>query len=296
MKNQHSRSPKKKRRDTYSPYSLGLYVKCPKQYYFEYLDNYTSVYPHKKELKQIQVEAGKRRELIFGELLHIVLNAFLHLPAAERSEENLLALLKETWAGPRGKKGGFPDLEEEREWYREAINILKGFAQSQSLTPEIAYLPEAEREGGFVDANFLKVSLQPDVILAGKIDRIDKEKIGYHLIDYKSGRSEKDDEFQLMAYSILATEALGLPPTKASFLYLRSGNIKSFEPDEEATQHTKERVLEIAEQIRNEKDFSPQPTKMCYYCDYLEFCPAKEEAKKLISEYKGEDEVAELPF
>lgn len=286
----------KRPRDTYSPYSIGLYVKCPKQYYFEYLDNYTSVYPHKKELKQIQVDAGKRKELIFGELLHAVLNAFLHLSAAERSENSLLALLKETWAGPRGKKGGFPDLKEEREWYREALDTFQGFVQSQNLTPEIAYLPEIEKEGEFIDANFLKVPLRADIILAGKIDRMDKENNGYHLIDYKSGKSEKNDEFQLMAYSILATEALGLPPTKASYLYLRSGNIKSFEPNKEAIEHTKARVLEIAEKISSEKEFLPRPTKMCYYCDYLEFCPAKEKAKEFIAEYKGEDEIAELPF
>jgi putative RecB family exonuclease len=287
---------RKRIRDTYSPYSIGLYVKCPRQYYFEYLDNYTSVYPHKKQLKQIQVEAGKRRELIFGELLHIVLNVLLHQPEAERNEKKLISLLKENWAGPRGKKGGFPNLEEEREWYREAIAILKGFAQSQSLAPDIAYLPEVEKEGEFVDANFLKVPLQPDVILAGKIDRMDKEGDTCHLIDYKTGKGERDDEFQLMAYSILATEALGLPPTKASYLYLRSGNVKSFEPDKEAIARTKTKVLEIAEKIRSEKEFLPRPTKMCYYCNYLEFCPAKEKAKELIAEYKGEDEVAELPF
>jgi RecB family exonuclease len=286
----------KKRRDTYSPYSIGLYVKCPKQYYFEYLDNYTSVYPHKKQLKQIQVEAGKRRELIFGELLHIVLNIFLHQPEAERNEKKLMSLLKENWAGPRGKEGGFPDLEEEREWYRDALKILKEFAKNQPLDPDIAYLPEIEKEGEFVDANFLKVPLQPGTIIAGKIDRMDKEKDGYHLIDYKSGRSEKDDDFQLMAYSILAKESLGMPPTKASYLYLRSGNVKSFDPNAEAIERAKERVLKIAGQMKNEEEFSPRPTKMCYYCNYLEFCPAKEEAKKLITEYKGKDESAELPF
>jgi putative RecB family exonuclease len=98
-----------------------------------------------------------------------------------------------------------------------------------------------------------------------------------------------------MAYAILATEALGMAPTKASYLYLRSGNLKSFDPNEEAIGRTKSRVIKIAEQIRSEKEYKPRPTKMCYYCDYLEFCPAKEEAKKLIAEYKGK-EIEELPF
>lgn len=293
-----------KKRNAYSPYSIGIYTKCPKQYYFEYLDNYTSVYPNKQKLKQIQVEAGKRRELIFGELLHIVLNLFFHLSKGERSEERLLTLLKEVWMRgedkARKKKGGFPDLEDERDWYREATKILKGFYQTQDLSPTIAYLPEIEKEGEFIDANFLKVPLQSDVILAGKIDRIDKDppgadKGGFHLIDYKTGKSEEDDEFQLMVYSILAEGALGKPLAKASYLYLRSGNRKSFQPDEKGKVKAKEQVLEIAEKIRNDSEFSPHPTKLCYWCNYVEFCPAKEEAKKLIAEYKGE-ETEELPF
>jgi len=104
-----------KKRQSYSPYSIGLYVKCPRQYYFEYLDNYTSVYPNKQKIKQLQVEAGKRKELVFGDLLHRVLNLFFRMRQVERSEEKLLALLKEVWAGgkseARGKQGGFPEIE-----------------------------------------------------------------------------------------------------------------------------------------------------------------------------------------
>jgi len=288
-----------KKRKTYSPYSIGIYTKCPKQYYFEYLDNYTSVYPNKQKLKQIQVEAGKRKELIFGELLHIVLNLFFHLSEEERSEERLLTLLKEVWTREknkaREKNGGFPELEDERDWYREARDTLGKFYQSQDLSPTIAYLPEIEREGEFISANFLKVPLQSDVILAGKIDRIDKEKDGFHLIDYKTGKSEKDDEFQLTVYSILAEEALGKPPAKASYLYLRSGSLKSFQPDEKAKANAKAWVLEIAEKIRNDEELPPHPTKLCYWCNYLEFCPAKVEAKKHIAKYKGE-KPEKLPF
>jgi len=289
-----------KQKANQSPYSLKLYAKCPRQYYFEYLDNYTSAYQNKKRIKQIHIEAGKRKELIFGSILHIVLNDFFHLPEEERTKEQLMALLKKTWMGKsnkaRGKEGGFPDIDEERQWYRESLNILENFYNTQDLSPRLAYLPEKEGEDEFVKANFLKVPLRPDIILAGKIDRMDKTKDGYHLIDYKTGRSERDDDFQLMAYAILATEALGMPPTKASYLYLRSGNYRSFEPNKEAIGRTKARVIEIAEQIQGEKEFPPNPTKMCYYCDYLEFCPAKEEAKKLVAEYKGKEEVTDLPF
>lgn len=288
-----------KKRKAFSPYSIGLYTKCCKQYYFEYLDNYTSAYPNKQKIKQIQLEAGNRKELIFGGLLHGILNILFHLPENERTEEKTLTTLKKAWTkdkGARGKEGGFPDVGEEREWYKEAIDILKKFCQTQNLSPSLAYLPEIEKEDEFVKANLLKAPLQEDVILTGKIDRIDKEDESYHLIDYKTGRSEREDEFQLMAYSILTEEALGMKLAKASYLYLRSGNLKSFQPGEEAKAKAKARVLEVAEQIRNDKEFPPHPTKICNWCDYVEFCPAKEEVKKLIAEYKGKDAITDLPF
>ncbi len=287
-----------KSRQNYSPYSIGIYTRCPKQYYFEYLDNYTSTYPNKQKLKQIQVEAGNRKELVFGGLLHNILNIFFHLPESERTKDKMMTIFKETRTrneGARGKQGGLPDVEEERQWYQEAANILKNFCQNQNLSPFVAYLPEIEKEDEFIKANLLKAPIREDVTLTGKIDRIDKEKEGYHLIDYKTSKSEREDELQLMAYSILAEEALGMKLAKASYLYLRSGNLKSFNPIDKTKAETKKKLLEKAERIRTDKEFSPRPTKICCWCNYIEFCPVKEEAKKIISEYKGE-EPEELPF
>lgn len=293
------------KRQTYSPYSIGLFVKCPKQYYFEYLDNYTSAYPNKQKIKKIQIEAGNRRELVFGELLHIILNIFFHLPEGERSQEKLTALLEEHWTGgkreARGREGGFPNLKEERQWYKEAHEILHKFYKEQDLSPQTAYLPEIEKEGEFVGANFLKAPLEEDltasddVLVAGKIDRIDKEKGSYHIIDYKTGRREKDDSFQLMAYAVLAEKSLGIKAQKGSYLYLRSGRLKSFEITEEEKKKTREKIAKIAQKIKAETEFPPRPTKICNWCDYLEFCPAKEEASKLIADYKGETS-NDLPF
>src|SRR4030042_834094 len=128
-----------KTRDKFSPYSLHIYdAECAKQYYFEYLDAYTSDFRNKPKLKQILVEDGRSKDLVFGDVVHRTLNDFFHLPEKERTEENLIELLKKTWAGPRKKEGGFPKIEDEREHFKRARELLRRFIKEQKPHPEIA--------------------------------------------------------------------------------------------------------------------------------------------------------------
>lgn len=278
-----------KKREEFSPSALHLYDSiCHKRYYFEYLDPYSSHWENKRRLKQVQVEAGRRKDLIFGGLLHDVLNDFFHLPTDKRNEQTLLELLKTQWGGPRGKEGGFPNIEEEREFYAKASGMLKRFANEQELNPTTAYLPTGE-----IKKDLLKVPVEDGLTLIGVIDRVDKEDGSYHLVDYKTGK-EKDDDFQLMTYSILSEKALGMPLEKASFLYLTSGKVATYKPTKESMEKALARIKDIAQQIKEDREFNPQPSKMCYYCDFVELCPAKEEARKYISDFKGEED--DLPF
>jgi CRISPR/Cas system-associated exonuclease Cas4 (RecB family) len=289
-----------KTRDKFSPYSLRLYdVECAKQYYFEYLDAYTSDFRNKPKLKQILVEDGRSKDLVFGDVVHRTLNDFFHLAPKERTESRLTEILKETWTGPRGKERGFPEIEDERKHYERALKLLKRFAQTQNLNPEIAYLPQTENEGEFVKENLLMFPFEPGTILQGKIDRIDREEDGYHLIDYKTSRSETHDDLQLSAYAILSRQALGKPIHKASYLYLESGNFKTFPVTEETEAKTRQRILELISRIKADEEFSPRPGKRCYWCPYVEFCPAKDKANEYISELRqsrGETETTDLPF
>lgn len=305
-----------KARNKFSPHSLHLYdAECAKQYYFEYLDAYTSDFRNKLQLKQILMEDGRSKELVFGDIIHRTLNDFFHLPQEERSEEALIELFQKTWAGPRGKEKGFPDLEDERNQYKRGRELLQRFARQQNLRPEISYLPKAEGEGEFVKENLLAFPLEPGVILQGKIDRIDREAEGYHLIDYKTSRSESRDNrsaaeiarsevvgpsnLQLFAYAILSRQALGKPIAKASYLYLETGDFKPHPVNAEIEEEARQRILEVVAKIKADEEFAPRPGKRCYWCPYVEFCPAKDKASEYISEIKKirrETETVDLPF
>lgn len=94
----------------YSPSKLDMFAKCPKSYYFYYLDPIYS--QMENELKRQPQNIWKFHTL--GKAVHNAITLFYHLPLEERTEERLLKNLKETWLSeaqwnkkpPLGKGGG----------------------------------------------------------------------------------------------------------------------------------------------------------------------------------------------
>lgn len=260
---------------------LNTFLRCPKQYWFEYLDPYTSRWEVKKSLKK------PRPELEVGNFVHIVLNKFFSVPKDQRSFSTLKKLLEETWKPKRGEEKGFKSEEEERDWYKNALLMLANFYKYQTDPEHLFYVPDPEgRE------EFIKVPIGENLLI-GKVDRIDKTDDGLHIIDYKTGKSQ-DDEFQVMIYVLLVKSSFRLPITKASYFYLRTGKFKSVVPSEQKETAVKKRISSIISAIEKEKDFTPKQSKLCGWCDFIEFCPAKTEASKIIGQ-ESQSKV-ELPF
>jgi putative RecB family exonuclease len=254
-----------------SHYKLSIFLRCPKQYWFEYLDPYTSKWEVKKQLKK------PRPELEVGTFIHITLNNFFTVSKEKRSINTLKKLLEETWKPPRGEEKGFINKMEERIWYQDALKMLLNFYKFQTDPEHIFYVPDPHSR-----EELIKVKINEKYSLQGKIDRIDKTERGLHIIDYKTGKGE-DDEFQVMTYVLIAKNKYQLPVSRASYFYLRTGKFRSFDPTEQKEKATLKRIISVVEAIEREKDFVPRPTKLCGWCDYIDFCPAKNQATKLLN-------------
>lgn len=118
-----------------------------------------------------------------------------------------------------------------------------------------------------------------NIILNGMIDRvqIDDDDM-LHLADYKTTKNKKylkDDWFQLMTYGfVMLHENPDLKKIRVSYILLRHNFeyvTKEFSADE--LMKIKDKYIDYAEQIITEKEFPPNPTILCNYCEYLEFCP-----------------------
>lgn len=219
-----------------------------------------------------------------GKAVHNAITLFYHLPADQRTENQLKEFLKQTWRSevmpnkkpPLDRWGGFESLEKEREIYSEALMTLKNFLQTAEKEPEIEYLPTKNLQRSIEDYHNLIVPLSDKFDISGKFDLVLKNKSSYlHVVDFKTGKREKDDHFQLKFYKVLAEENFQKPVKKATFYFLRSGNKKKFDLKKEETERIKKEILEKIENIKTTKNFKPRPSKLCKFCLFKTFCPQK---------------------
>jgi putative RecB family exonuclease len=285
----------------YSPSKLNLFGQCPKAYHFSYLD---PVY------RRMKYKLQKMPEFIWkfhtlGKAVHNAITFFYYLKPEERTKKNLPVQLKKTWVSeampnkkmPLGEWGGFKSLEEEREAYREALKMLKNFYQLAEIEPEIKYLPTKDFANSIEDYKDLITPLSEDFSISGKFDLVIRSSPdALQVIDFKTSKSEEADEFQLEFYKALAEERFEERVEKASLYFLRTANQKDFAFKDVSTAVIKDEIMSRINRILSEREFEPKPSKLCKFCLFQTFCPAKEKVKEMVETTKGEDFSDDLPF
>lgn len=118
-----------------------------------------------------------------------------------------------------------------------------------------------------------------NIILNGAIDRIQIDDDGViHVGDYKTVKNKKylkNDFFQLLTYAyVIMSEDPTITKVRASYILLR------FDFEYITTEFTREEAMTIHDKyvdyvnaMVTEKEFPPNPTALCNFCDYQEFCP-----------------------
>ena len=137
--------------------------------------------------------------------------------------------------------------------------------------------------------------MSESIDISGKFDLITKNDDGsLNIVDFKTGKKEDNDQFQLKFYQLLAEEKFEKPVKKASFYFLKSGRIKDFDLND-AKDEFKADLLGKIEKIKGNEDFITKPGKLCRFCLFKDFCPEKEKVRKINK--KPEVEYSdELPF
>lgn len=184
-----------------SPSSLSDFEKCPQLYY------YRNLYRSPRGLK-IQII---NPSLALGQVVHDTLSRFLLLPPLLRTKDELLRIFNWIWSGLSGEKGGFLSTEEEKNYQSRALQMLERFFKNEHFR-----MAEAVKIPGFP-----KFNVDEDVILTGKLDWIEKEMEGYHVVDFKTGKNEeKEDSQQLPIYALLTSRLLNSEKIRTSYWYL----------------------------------------------------------------------------
>jgi len=246
-----------------SPSRAADFKQCPLKFRFRTIDR----------LDEAPSPAAAR-----GTLVHSVLEEVFELPAAERTPEAARALVPERWAA----------LVEERP---ELATML---ADDATLTDE-SWFSAAER---LVDRWFtledpsrlepaqreVKVETEVDgLVLRGIIDRLDIAPTGQvRVVDYKTGRApgagfEGKALFQMRFYGLVIWRRTGRVPDLLQLVYLGDGTIIRYEPDEAdllGLERNVRAVWAAIEQAVTTRDFRPNPSRLCGWCDFKPLCPA----------------------
>ncbi len=284
----------------YSPSRLNLFIQCPQQYFFTYLDPVKM--KMKTKLKQMPENIYPFHTL--GKAIHNAITLYYYLPLSQRNEKNLLKKLQEAWTSearwnkkpPLLQWGGFENIEEERGVYAEAIKMLRNFLKMTDEDPAIYYLPTEDFRRSIKDYHDLIAPLNENYDISGKFDLITQEKDGLHVIDFKTAKKEETDPFQLDFYQLLVELNFDKPVKKTSFYFLKSGKKKEFEVKKKA-EKIKEEVLKRIEKVNQTKDWETRPSKLCQYCIFTSFCPAKKKAEELTKTANEEELYSDdLPF
>ncbi|HWZ22685.1 MAG TPA: PD-(D/E)XK nuclease family protein [Cytophagaceae bacterium] len=136
-----------------------------------------------------------------------------------------------------------------------------------------------------VSANVIAVEqpfnfdIAPNLILNGMIDRvqIDDDNV-IHVCDYKTVKNKqyiKNDFFQLLTYAyVIMLENENIEKVRASYILLRHNfEYVTTEFNKDTILEIKQKYIKCAQDIISEKEYKPNPTRLCAYCDYLDLCP-----------------------
>ena len=234
-----------------SPLRVRVLNTCRLRYRYQYLE---------------RIPARLRPQDTAGTLVHNVLcDFFAKIPRQERTPERLSDMFQQRWDALSPRYRRIPGVDALRQ---RSIEQLQRFASQQHLQAE-PFMVEA----------YFQVRLAPDLLLFGRMDRIDEEPDGsLHIIDYKTGaHPEEVDAAQLHLYAIMVEEKLQRAVSRASFWYLDDGLVWTAELTDEQKRQALAGALAAAREMQTLTDFPPTMAPHCAHCPYLYACQYRDE-------------------
>jgi len=229
------------------------FLQCKKQYEFSYI---------------LKLPKKEREYHTFGKFCHKVLEDF-HLAYINGSTEPFNKTMSKAFKDAiiEYKNSMTPEMK------KECWEIIDQYLRLISLDKKNNSLPNVLAcEKSF---NF---ALSEKVSLNGMIDRvqIDADNV-LHVCDYKTVKNKKyikNDFFQLLTYAyVMLLEDPSITKIRASYILLRHNFeyiTTEFSVPEILT--IKDKYLEYARQMIEEKEFPGNPTILCRFCDYSNIC------------------------
>jgi len=221
--------------------AISDFESCPRLYYLR------NLYRNPETGHKIQVV---NPYLTLGTIIHRTIEEINILPPKKRLDVPLTERLERNWQPYAGKEGGFSCQNEEENFKKRALVMLKRVESSKVI----------RNKSYKMEDKLPKVRLfkEQNLILVGSLDWIEiLHSGGFHIIDFKTGRyQENGNSLQLPIYLILASYNFKKPIQKLSYWYLdRDREPVSFKlkPLESYLPIIQEKALRIKKTIDNNR-------------------------------------------
>ena len=244
--------------------SMGDFLKCPRLYYLN------NVYKSPETGRKIGLVSPA---MSLGTAVHETIEPLAFLPAAERLEQDLETIFASEWEKVSGKLGGFRTPDQEAEARERGLEMIRRVKNHPGPIAQPALRMGKDRD----DLPSFMLDDKEMIILCGKIDWLEylPDTGGLHVIDFKTGKYDENEESLQLPIYLLLLEALkpDRKVEKASYWYLdRDDELK--EKSLPAYDEAKEKVMKVARQVsaaRKKGEYKcPQGESGCRYCQPLE--------------------------
>jgi len=246
-----------------SPSRAGDFMQCPLLFRFRVVDR----------LPEVRSPATVR-----GSVVHAVLERLFDLPAAERTLAAACGLLPGEWERlcelePEVTQLFGGDAAAQTAWLTDAATLIERWFGLEDPTR----LEPAHRE------LYVETTLENGLTLRGYVDRVDLSGDGrMRVVDYKTGRAPREAYeakalFQMKFYALVLWRLHGTVPALLQLVYLGSGEMLRYAPDEAdllATERKLTALWSAIERAATTGDWRASPSKLCDWCDHRALCPA----------------------
>ncbi len=218
-----------------------------------------------------------------GTLVHGVLERIFDAPAPDRTRATAERLMPEVWSEMVTRADDLADLVSAADpavlqaWFDDALALVDRWFVLEDPTR----LEPADRELHVVTDHVVEPG--DGVRLHGYVDRVDVAPDGrIRIVDYKSGRAprpgfEAAAMFQLRFYALVLWRMRRVVPARLQLVYLGSGEVLTFDPDETDLRATERKVAALWQAIEGcvrAGDWRPAPSRRCDWCHFRPVCPA----------------------
>jgi putative RecB family exonuclease len=245
-----------------SPSRAGDFMTCPLLYRFRTID---------------RLPEPSSPDAVRGTVVHKVLEDLFDLPAARRTPDEAAELLQPAWeavleADPSIAEMFGAEGPEIGAWLASCRDSLERYFSLEDPTR----LEPAERE------LYVETLLDSKLLLRGFVDRVDVASTGeIRVVDYKTGKAphpafEAKALFQMKFYALVLWRTRGVVPAMLQLVYLGSGELLRYSPDEadlRATERKVEALWKAISQAQASGDWRPRRSALCGWCAHQALCP-----------------------